>query len=159
MTELQSFIEAAQVRAGEYKRCTTEQALVYACEDIVEEELGSRDIPTSEAATILEEICHAEDIEVPQIMIARKAQSSSAHTYIDENVICVRGTTTTMATLLHELAHAVVGAESHGVLFRDELARLTRKHISVSYAALLFSVYSGAGLEMSPWPATASRRN
>jgi hypothetical protein len=159
MTELQSFIEAAQVRAGEYKRCTTEQALVYACEDIVEEELGSRDIPTSEAATILEEICHAEDIEVPQIMIARKAQSSSALTYIDENVICVRGTTTTMATLLHELAHAVVGAESHGVLFRDELARLTRKHISVSYAALLFSVYSGAGLEMSPWPATASRRN
>ena len=158
MTELQSFIEAAQVRAGEYKRCTTEQALVYACEDIVEEELGSRDIPTSEAATILEEICHAEDIEVPQIMIARKAQSSSALTYIDENVICVRGTTTTMATLLHELAHAVVGAESHGVLFRDELARLTRKHISVSYAALLFSVYSGAGLEMSPWPATASRR-
>jgi len=159
MTELQSFIEAAQVRAGEYKRCTTEQALVYACEDIVEEELGSRDIPTSEAATILEEICHAEDIEVPQIMIARKAQSSSALTYIDENVICVRGTTTTMATLLHELAHAVVGAESHGVLFRDELARLTRKHISVSYAALLYSVYSGAGLEMSPWPATASRRN
>jgi len=92
-------------------------------------------------------------------MIARKAQSSSALTCIDENVICIRGTTTTIATLLHELAHAVVGAESHGVLFRDELARLARKHISVSYAALLYSVYSGAGLEMSPWPATASRRN
>jgi hypothetical protein len=159
MTALQSFIEAALLRAGEYKRCTAEQALVYACEDVVEQELGSRDIPSSEAASILEEICHAEDIEVPQIMIARKAQSSSALTYIDENVICIRGTTTTIATLLHELAHAVVGAESHGVLFRDELARLARKHISVSYAALLYSVYSGAGLEMSPWPATASRRN
>jgi hypothetical protein len=159
MTALQSFIEDAQLRAGEYKRCTAEQALVYACEDVVEQELGSRDIPSSKAASILEEICHAEDIEVPQIMIARKAQSSSALTYIDENVICIRGTTTTMATLLHELAHAVVGAESHGVLFRDELARLARKHISVSYAALLYSVYSGAGLEMSPWPATASRRN
>ena len=159
MTALQSFIEAALLRAGEYKRCTAEQALVYACEDVVEQELGSRDIPSSEAASILEEICHAEDIEVPQIMIARKAQSSSALTDIDENVICIRGTTTTIATLLHELAHAVVGAESHGVLFRDELARLARKHISVSYAALLYSVYSGAGLEMSPWPATASRRN
>lgn len=159
MTALQSFIEAALLRAGEYKRCTAEQALVYGCEDVVEQELGSRDIPSSKAASILEEICHAEDIEVPQIMIARKAQSSSALTYIDENVICIRGTTTTIATLLHELAHAVVGAESHGVLFRDELARLARKHISVSYAALLYSVYSGAGLEMSPWPATASRRN
>jgi hypothetical protein len=159
MTALQSFIEAAQLRAGEYKQCTEEQALVYACEDVVEQELGSRDIPSSEAASILEDICHAEDIEVPQIMIARKAQSSSALTYIDENIICIRGTTTTMATLLHELAHAVVGAESHGVLFRDELARLVRKHISVSYAALLYSVYSGTGLEMSPWPATASRRN
>ena len=159
MTSLQDFIDAAHIRAGEYKRGTAEQALVYACEDVVEQELGSRDIPSSEAASILEEICHAEDIEVPRILVARKAKSSLALTYIDENVICVRGKKTTLATLLHELAHAVVGAESHGVLFRDELARLTRKYISVSYAALLYSVYSGAGLEMSPWPATASRRN
>ena len=159
MTSLQDFIDAAHIRAGEYKRGTAEQALVYACEDVVEQELGSRDIPSSEAASILEEICHAEDIEVPRILVARKAKSSLALTYIDENVICVRGKKTTLATLLHELAHAVVGAESHGVLFRDELARLTRKYISVTYAALLYSVYSGAGLEMSPWPATASRRN
>jgi hypothetical protein len=159
MTSLHSFIEAAHARAGEYKHGTAEQALVYACEDVVEQELGSRDIPSSEAASILEDICHAEDIEVPRILIARKAKSSLALTYIEENVICVRGATTTMATLLHELAHAVVGAESHGVLFRDELARLTRKYISVSYAALLYSVFSGAGLEISPWPATASRRN
>jgi len=159
VTSLQDFIDAAHIRAGEYKRGTAEQALVYACEDVVEQELGSRDIPSSEAASILEEICHAEDIEVPRILVARKAKSSLALTYIDENVICVRGKKTTLATLLHELAHAVVGAESHGVLFRDELARLTRKYISVSYAALLYSVYSGAGLEMSPWPATASRRN
>ena len=159
MTSLQPFIDAALHRAGEYTRGTAEQTLVYACEDVVEHELGSRDIPSSEAESILEEICHAEDSEVPRILIARKAKSSLALTYIDENVICVRGKTTTMATLLHELAHAVVGVESHGVLFRDELTRLTRKYISVSYAALLHSVYSGTGLEMSPWPATASRRN
>ncbi|MEY3656644.1 MAG: hypothetical protein RL114_1002 [Actinomycetota bacterium] len=156
---LQPFIDAALHRAGEYTRGTAEQALVYACEEVVEHELGSRDIPSTEAESILEEICHAEDIEVPRILIARKAKSSLALTYIDENVICVRGKTTTMATLLHELAHAVVGVESHGILFRDELTRLTRKYISVSYAALLHSVYTGTGLEMSPWPATASRRN
>lgn len=159
MTSLQPFLDAAHHRAGEYSRGSAEQALVYACEDVVEQELGSRDIPSSDAASILEEICHAEDIEVPRILIARKAKSSLALTYIDENVICVRGKTTTMATLLHELAHAVVGAESHGVLFRDELTRLARKYISVSYAALLHSVYSGTGLDVSPWPATASRRN
>lgn len=159
MTSLQTFIEAAKVRAGEYNHCSTEQALVYACEDIVEQELGSRELPSSQAQNILHEICHAEDIEIPHVMIARKSMASHALTYIDENVICVRGRSTTISTLLHELAHAVVGAESHGVLFRDELARLARAHISVSYAALLHSVYSGVGLEMSPWPATAARRN
>ncbi len=159
MTSLLPFIEAAHLRAGEYSRCTPEQALVYACEDVVEKELGSRELPSAEAEGILEKICHAEDIEIPRVLIARKSTSARALTYIDENVICVRGKSTTMATLLHELAHAVVGAESHGVLFRDELARLTRTHISISYAALLHSVYSGVGLEMSPWPATASRRN
>ena len=159
MTSLQPFISAAQLRAGEYRNCTAEQALVYACEDVVEKELGSREIVSSQAKAILEDICHAEDIEVPRILIARKAKSALALTYIEENVICVRGKSTTIATLLHELAHAVVGAESHGVLFRDELARLSRKYISVSYAALLHTIYSGVGLEMSPWPATASRRN
>jgi hypothetical protein len=132
---------------------------VYACEDVVEGELGSRELLSAEAESILEDICHAEDIEIPRVLVARKSTSARALTYIDENVICVRGKSTTMATLLHELAHAVVGAESHGVLFRDELARLARAHISVSYAALLHSVYAGVGLEMSPWPATSSRRN
>jgi hypothetical protein len=56
MTSLHSFIEAAHARAGEYKHGTAEQALVYACEDVVEQELGSRDIPSSEAASILEDI-------------------------------------------------------------------------------------------------------
>lgn len=159
MTSLQPFIEAAYHRAAEYSRCSPEQALVYACEDVVEYEFGSREILSSEADAIINEICHAEDIEIPAILIARKSKSALALTYIDENVICIRGKSTTMSTLLHELAHAVVGAESHGVLFRDELARLSRKYISVSYAALLHSVYSGVGLEMSPWPATAARRN
>lgn len=159
MTSLHSFIDAAHHRANEYSHCTDEQALVYACEDIVEKEFGSRNIPSTDAESILETICHAEDIEIPRILIARKAKSALALTYIDENVICVRGQSTTMATLLHELAHAVVGAESHGVLYRDEFARLVRRHISVSYAALLHSVYAGTGLEMSPWPATATRRN
>ncbi|CAB4644172.1 unannotated protein [freshwater metagenome] len=159
MTSLQPFIEAAHTRAGDYSRCTPEQALVYACEDVVELEFGSREIPSTDAEALLKEICHAEDIEIPTILIARKSKSALALTYIEENVICIRGKSTTMSTLLHELAHAVVGAESHGVLFRDELARLARKYISVSYAALLHAVYSGVGLEMSPWPATAARRN
>ena len=159
MTSLQPFIKAAHLRAGEYSRCTPEQALVYACEDIVEHELGSREILSIEVDDIINDICHAEDIEIPAVLIARKSTSALALTYIEENVICIRGKSTTMSTLLHELAHAVVGAESHGVLFRDELARLSRKYISVSYAALLHSVYSGVGLEMSPWPATAARRN
>jgi hypothetical protein len=70
----------------------------------------------------------------------------------------VRGKTTTTATVLHEIAHISVGVDSHGVLFRDELIRLARAHISIDYAALLHGVFSTAGLEMSPWAASASQR-
>jgi hypothetical protein len=119
VTSLQDFIDAAHIRAGEYKRGTAEQALVYACEDVVEQELGSRDIPSSEAASILEEICHAEDIEVPRILVARKAKSSLALTYIDENVICVRGKKTTWQlcfTNLHMPSSARNLTESSSVM-------------------------------------------
>ena len=61
-------------------------------------------------------------------------------------------------TILHEIAHVSIGVESHDIMFRDELIRLTRAHISVEYAALLHGVFTGVGLAMSPWPASTARR-
>jgi hypothetical protein len=106
----------------------------------------------------LQHVCTREDIDTPQVVIGRATRTSLASADIGSHTICLRGKVTTAATALHEVAHVIVGADSHGVLFRDELVRLARAHISVEYAALLYGVYQGAGLEMSPWPASASQR-
>ena len=103
-------------------------------------------------------MCTREDIDLPQIVVGRATRTSLASADIESHTICLRGKATTAATALHEVAHVIVGIDSHGVLFRDELVRLARAHISVEYAAMLYGVYKGVGLEMSPWPASASQR-
>ena len=158
MSSLDTFVQVAIARADEYQRCSPEQALTYACEDIVDNELGSRNFSSQHIEQWLQHVCTREDIDLPQIVVGRATRTSLASADIETHTICFRGKVTTAAIALHEVAHVIVGADSHGVLFRDELIRLARAHISVEYAALLYGVYQGAGLEMSPWPASASQR-
>ena len=158
MNSLDTFVQVAVARASEYQKCSAEQALTYACEDIVDNELGSRNFSSHHIEQWLQHVCAREDIDTPQVVVGRATRTSLASTDIDSHTICLRGKVTTAATALHEVAHVIVGADSHGVLFRDELVRLARAHISVEYAALLHGVYQGVGLEMSPWPASASQR-
>lgn len=158
MSSLHTFVQVAVARANEYQKCSEEQALTYACEDIVDNELGSRNFASHHIEQWLQHVFTREDIDVPQIVIGRATQTSLASADIESHTICFRGKITTAATALHEVAHVIVGIDSHGVLFRDELVRLSRAHISVEYAALLYGVYQGVGLEMSPWPASASQR-
>lgn len=158
MTQLDQFVSFARERVVAYPRCSHEQAGVYACEDVVENELGSRLMASSEIDTWLIEVCAREDIDVPNIVIARASAKSLASADTETHTICIRGKSTTVATVLHEIAHVIVGIDSHGILFRDEMVRLCRFHVSVDYAAMLHNVYLGIGLPMSPWPASASRR-
>ena len=158
MTHLDQFVSLALEGVGTYPRCTHEQARVYACEDVVESELGSRLMASSEIDKWLIEVCAREDIDAPNLVIARASSKSLASADTETHTICIRGKNTTVATVLHEIAHVIVGVDSHGVLFRDELVRLCRFHISVDYAAMLHNIYLGIGLPMSPWPASASRR-
>ena len=158
MSALTTFVQVALARANEYSKCSPEQALTYACEDIVDNELGSRNFSSHHIEQWLQHVCTREDIDMPHVVVGRASRSSLASADIDSHTICLRGKATTAATALHEVAHVIVGIESHGVLFRDELVRLARTHISVEYAAMLYGVYKGVGLEMSPWPASASQR-
>ena len=158
MSALTTFVQVALARANEYPKCSPEQALTYACEDIVDNELGSRNFSSHHIEQWLQHVCTREDIDMPHVVVGRATKTSLASADIDSHTICLRGKATTAATALHEVAHVIVGIESHGVLFRDELVRLARAHISVEYAAMLYGVYKGVGLEMSPWPASASQR-
>jgi hypothetical protein len=158
VSALDTFVQIAVARANEYQKCSPEQALTYACEDIVDNELGSRNFSSHHIEQWLQHVCSREDIDMPHVIVGRATRTSLASADIESHTICLRGKTTTAATALHEVAHVIVGTDSHGVLFRDELIRLARAHISVDYAALLHGVYVGVGLEMSPWPASAAQR-
>lgn len=158
MTDITALVARALRRGGDYPRCAPEQALVYACEDIVEIEIGSRVIASGQVGQWIERVCEREDMDPPAILVGRLSRVTLASALPDDHSICLRGTQTTVGTVLHELAHLAVGADSHGILWRDEFTRMTRAHISVSYAGLLHSLYAGVGLEVSPWPSSAARR-
>lgn len=158
MSAYKDLVIEAFDRAEQFVRCSQEQALTYACEEIIERELGVRIMVSKDLNTWIEKICEREDIDVPDLMVMRKTQSHLASAHIEENRICIRGKNTTAATVLHEIAHISVGIDGHGVLFRDELVRLCRAHISVEFAAMLHGLYVATGLEMSPWPASATQR-
>ena len=134
-----------------------EQTAVYRCEDSCDAALPSRIITRDELAGVVTRICDSEDIDVPEIMTARASRTSLASADLDGYSLCFRGRTTTLLTVVHEIAHLVVGIDSHGVLFRDELIRLVRRHIGVEHAAFLHHAMSNSGLEMGPWPASARR--
>lgn len=148
---------AARAAATAYRGCGHDQALVYACESTVESHLGSRAILTDRAAQWLESVCDAEDLDAPAVERMRSSVRSLASTDIGANVVCIRGRQTTTSTVIHELAHVSARADDHGESFRDELIRLTRRHVSVEHAALLHSLFGACGLSVGPWPASARR--
>lgn len=156
--ELHDLVERARSLATQHSRCSHDQALTYACENLADDIIGARELTAVDAQQLLERICHAEDLDVPRLEFARKRTRTLAATFIDNNTICIFGRRTTLSTLLHEIAHSSVRTHDHGVLFRDELVRLTRIHLSVEYAALLHSLFVGLGLDAAPWPASAHRR-
>lgn len=151
-------VERAKVLSQQFTQCSHEQALTYACELLADELVGTRVMREEELESWLHAVCHREDIDIPDLQIARARTRSLASTDIDSNVICLYGRNTTLSTLIHEVAHASVRIPSHGVLFRDELVRLTRAHLSVDYAALLHSLFVGLSLEAAPWGASAHRK-
>lgn len=158
MTDISALAERVASIADTYARCDREQALVYACEDTVEHELGSRILGTTEAGRWLADVCEREDVDPPEMICAPSFGRVKASVDIDARVVCIRRSRTTTSTLLHELAHLTCGADSHRELFRDELVRLTRAHVSIDHAALLHALFTASGLNVGPWPASERRR-
>lgn len=155
-TDHSGLVESARAHATRFRGCTTEQALTYACEWVVDDVMASRDVGLADVARTVSRVCAAEDLDAPRIERGR-TRRALASADLDAHAICIHRPMVTMLTLLHEIAHLSTRADSHGVLFRDELVRLVRAHISVEHAALLHGLFGGCGLEMSPWAASAHR--
>jgi hypothetical protein len=157
MTDIDVFVQQVHDRVLVYPKCSYEQGLVYACEDVVDITLGSPVVDSQVAQGFVDSVCHREDIDPPQILRGR-SQKARATADLDSWTICVQERNTTTSVLLHEIAHLSVGVDSHGVLFRDELVRLLRAHASVEHAALLHSLFLRLSLDIGPWGASAHQK-
>jgi hypothetical protein len=157
MTDIDVFVHQVHDRVLVYPKCSHEQGLVYACEDVVDATLGSPTIDAQAARDFVESVCHRQDIEPPEILRGRSKKTRATANF-DTWSICVQERNTTTSVLLHEIAHLSVGVDSHGVLFRDELVRLMRAHTSVEHAALLHSLFLRLDLDIGPWGASAHQK-
>jgi len=157
VTDIDVFVQQVHDRMSAYPKCSHEQGLVYACEDVVDATLGSPSIDARVAQEFVESVCHRQDIDPPEILRGR-SQKVRATANFDSWSICVQERNTTISVLLHEIAHLSVGVDSHGVLFRDELVRLMRAHASVEHAALLHSLFLRLSLDIGPWGASAHQK-
>ncbi|MSO32216.1 MAG: hypothetical protein EXQ64_05335 [Ilumatobacteraceae bacterium] len=155
MTEIEQYIQDVHDNVDNFVGCSPEQALVYSCEAVTETVLGVRKIPRSKTDEFINSVCMNENIETPTVNITPSQSPNVAIANIQEHSVCLHRARSSVPTILHEIAHLTVGLEQHGVLFRDELIRLTRKYIGVEYSSLLFHLMSGTGLEMSPWQASS----
>lgn len=148
-------VAAVRLRADAYARCSTEQALTYACEDVLETIIASRALAVGDVDDFIARVCDAEDLDPPTVSLRRR-RAVVASADLDGNSICLDRGEITVATVLHELAHLACRVDSHGVMFRDTLVALCRRHAGVEHAALLHWLYTESGLEMSPWASSAS---
>jgi hypothetical protein len=151
VTHIYELVEAVHRRLPEYAQCGHEQAVTYACEDVVIEVLGSRTMTFAELTEWLQDVCEHEDIDMPVLVsIANRGQVAGS-VDLGGNVICLRGSDPTVAVALHELAHVITQAETHDQSFRDGLVGLWRRHLSIEHAALLHQLYHHNGLLAGKW--------
>ncbi len=151
MTHIRELADLARVRTSSYAGCSDEQALTYACEDVVIEILGSRVMSEDGLSTWIAEVCEREDVDVPVLVLLPKKGRIAASTDISGNLICLYARTPSVAVVLHELAHVVSRAPDHDARFRSSVVGVWRRHLSVEHAALLHSLYGATELDVEEW--------
>ncbi len=104
-------------------------------EAILEARLPTKVLNLKAAQAWLETIAHAEDIDPPIVLKARLSKDIEGVAVYDNHAIFVRDSTPTEMTLLHELAH-FMGSFGHGPVFRENLAALLRRHLSIQHALI-----------------------
>jgi hypothetical protein len=133
---------------------STEAALTYEVEAAFESAMPTRELTLAEARAWLEELCRAEDLDTPDLRVARLRPAFEAAALPDEWCLLVADVAPTQHTLLHELAHLACANRGHGREFRTQLVRYLRRWVSVGHAADLHARFVAAGLGIDPFSAT-----
>jgi len=132
----------------------TEAALTYEVEAAFEAAMLTRELTLREAREWLEELCRAEDLDTPDLQVARLKPAFEAAALPDEWCLLVANMAPTQHTLLHELSHLACANRGHGREFRTQLVRYLRRWVSVDHAADLHARFMSAGLSVDPFAAT-----
>lgn len=151
MTHIGDLVDAAHGRALAYSGCGHEQALTYACEDVVCEVLGAPQWSIEDIESWLQEVCEREDLDVPHVSVARMTGRAVAAVDITHNHVCVDDRAITSAVLLHELSHISSQVGDHTAEFRSAAVGLWRRHMSLEHGALLYQLFVRTGLSVSLW--------
>ena len=132
----------------------TEAAQTYEVEAAFEAAMPTRELTLREAREWLEELCRAEDLDTPDLRVARLKPAFEAAALPDEWCLLVANMAPTQHTLLHELSHLACANRGHGREFRTQLVRYLRRWVSVDHAADLHARFMSAGLSVDPFAAT-----
>ncbi|NBN89859.1 MAG: hypothetical protein EBU67_04850 [Actinobacteria bacterium] len=132
----------------------TEAAQTYEVEAAFEAAMPTRELTLREAREWLEELCRAEDLDTPDLQVARLKPAFEAAALPDEWCLLVANMAPTQHTLLHELSHLACANRGHGREFRTQLVRYLRRWVSVDHAADLHARFMSAGLSVDPFAAT-----
>ena len=144
---ISEYVEAARNRARSYRRCSAEQALTYACEDIASRHVPLRTMNSAELTDFIGHVCILEDVDVPRVLFGTRQRSCSAWADRSTHTIAISRRTASVDLVLHELSHLLSRSDGHDRDFRLTLVRLARTHAGIQYAALLQSLFTGTGLD------------
>lgn len=133
---------------------TADAALTYEVEAAFEDAMPTRSLTIAEAREWLEGVCRAEDLDTPDLHVARLRPTFEAAAIHDEWCLLVADVAPTQHTLLHELAHLSCANRGHGREFRTQLVRFLRRWVSVDHAADLHRRFVAAGLSVDPFAST-----
>ena len=133
------------------------QATVYAIEREVAYHLPSQVIATKDAFAWLDRVCETEGWDTPMVDRIRSTKWAGVAN-AEGNVIGISGSSTTVLTLAHELAHIVCGERGHNECWRHAFVNIVRDHISVQHASLLHTLYERFQLQSGQWRLTDTSR-
>ncbi len=156
-SELSRMVDAVRERSGSYVGGTAEQNLTYACEDVVARVWPGPMFTQHQVSSRVESIAMVEGWDAPSVFFGRTPPRCVAFTQLETRSVKFFEGDVHVVTMLHELAHLVVGSHGHDEAFRTELCRLVRSHWGVEQASLLYALYCGAHLPVGPWQATERR--
>lgn len=151
MTHISELVAEATAAAPRWGRCPREQALVYACENIADRECPTRVL--DDVRGFVERACLEDDIDVPNLEfrpLQRRCEGLAEHT---SRTLTFPRRSVPLQVVVHEMSHLLAPVDGHGLLFRDEMVRLARRHAGIEHASLLHSLFRGVGLDVSPWVA------